>query len=65
LAEYERGETPTELVEQARDHEREAEQHKLQLKAHEEVKKQHHSFVTKWNLLMSALVLKPSRRSLK
>jgi hypothetical protein len=60
LAAYERGETPIELIEQAQDHEREFEQHNVQRKAHEEMKKQQHVFIAKWNLLLSVLALEPS-----
>jgi hypothetical protein len=57
LAEYERGETPLELIEQAQNHERELEQHMVQRKAHEDMKKRQHVFSAKWNLLLSALDL--------
>lgn len=56
LAEYEQGEAPPELIELAKAHSRESEQHAERRQAHEKVKKQQHMLMAKWGLLFRALV---------
>jgi hypothetical protein len=55
---YEQGEAPEELVAQAQEHGRESERHVMQRCAHEEIKKQQHVLLTKWNMLFAAVVAK-------
>lgn len=56
LAEYERGETPAELVEQARAHGRETEQHQVLRKTHEDIKSRQQLVMIKWKSLLCELM---------
>jgi hypothetical protein len=56
LAEFERGETPEELVGQSQGHNRECEQHEVRRRVHDELKTQHHILLSNWTPLFAALV---------
>lgn len=56
LVDYEQGGSPQELMELARTHGREANKHTEQRKLHEEFKRQQHELMTKWRLLVKALL---------
>jgi hypothetical protein len=55
LAEYERGETGTDLIPLAKAHEKEAAKHAQQHDAHERIKKNHHNVIAQVSLLKKAL----------
>ena len=56
LVNYEQGEAPQELIELARSHEEEAEQHVTLRWAHDDFKKRQHTLMANWRLLLRALV---------
>ncbi len=58
LAEYERGGPGDGLLDMARTHQENASKHAQQRQAHERLKKQHHTVMAHWSLLLKALTQK-------
>ena len=55
IVEYEKGGEGEELLEMARRHTAQAEQHDHHRTAHEQLKRRHHTIIAHWNLLLKAL----------
>jgi hypothetical protein len=59
LAEYERGETGTELIPLAQAHDKEAAKHTQQHDAHERIKRHHHTVMAQVSMLHKAVAKSP------
>jgi hypothetical protein len=55
LAAFEKGGGGSELIDMAKAHEGEISQHELRRRAHERIKRHHHSMMARWNTLVKAI----------